>query len=614
MTLTTTATSSTSTITSRINLSGQLFDDRNHRVKNGKFQVYDANDKYIAFARTDKEGKFEFDLPANIQPNDRVALIFRSCVEEHLASDHPLIAADKQLAKNLRHIKVRTEKQEATLDVALTSLNMNLGKVILDKPYESQKVPLSYTFNILSAVLPAEFKTGIETLKEKFDFFNTHDVTSIKKAFDVPDVALTSENAWKMMTNGICPQHPKRKHGLLLFEVNWDAYSFDKLESLPNTRMYFDDTVNPPKLVRVELQYRNTLHPSSDDKDKGLIYVYIPGLDNFEIGFRAALSAFLAYGETVFHLGLDHVYPAKVSQQIHDYFVGTSLEELLFPHCQFIEKISFELGKNAIFGQTGILNESAMDVAGIGWLISDSEAGYNPLSFEGRTPLSENHLFAIFQRLHYEVIGQGLRKYFENKKDAILADWPKIYRFFRKLHRMSPTYRPWDGQDPKTAGWIDNSEIGGNDDKVPPRTKFQKTDPGVRAMPRIAKNPKGPEGDDWEMVQRFFIDFIATVTGKHSWIHPKQYEESEIAPHARDPNFSPITVNNFGEGIFGGITIEELTKQEEILEIFRRFPMLKYALIHSNACQEIKDAVIDAEAKYKACGMPLEQLTVSTVI
>lgn len=609
-----------SSVGSKINtlITGSLRDCKGQCVKKGKFHIYDHNNRFLAYGKTSSEGNFEVELPASMELLPKATLIFRLCTEEKLASNHPAINCDKVLAKNLSFIKERREVEEVARKVELTSSKIDLGDVAMEEPYEEEKVPLSYLFHITTAVIPATFISGIESLRERLDFFGTHDASDIQKAYGVKDVALTSENTWKLLTNGICPIYFKKDSDQLVAEINWDDYNFDKLKSLPNVRVIFEEkSEGQPDIKKIEVRFRETLEPSSEAGDKGDLKVFVPGDDDFNKGLRIANSAFHVYGQTVYHLAIGHVYGARVSQYVHDYLQGTKLGELLIPHCQYIRKISNELGKTAIFGEDGVLNASALSVTGIGQLISNTLAALDPFSFKPREPIGKEHQFANMQQLHYAIVKESVGEYFEKHWEEITRDWKQVHKFFLKLHKSSPTYRPWSGEDLQTASWRDSSEIGGvPHPKAPPRTKYRDSDDGVKAIRHIARNPDKPEEGDRELCEQFFSDFIYHVTGMHSWLHRSQYSEHDLFPHVSDLNFSPITINDYGEGLFGGITEGEANLQHKIIKIFKGFPVDEYALVNADHVYKgLVERVAQAKDKYLACGLdPLTELQVSTVI
>ncbi|MEM1283302.1 MAG: hypothetical protein AAGG81_07090 [Chlamydiota bacterium] len=602
----------------RTPINGYLKNFDGHFVKKGKFHVYDSTNNFLAYGKTSPEGKFEIGLPISKQSLDEISLTFRLCREEKLSSEHPEIKRDNELAKRLAFIKQRTEVQEGKRKVTVEKGKSDLGTVEMDVIFEEEKVPLSYLFHIATAAIPASLISGKETLQEKLDFFDWNDASDVQDAYCVDQVELTQENTWNMLTNGICPIYFKQLGEFIISEVNWDDYQFDKLQSLPNVRIFWKEGENEKhEISKIEVQFRETLHPSSDNHDKGLLKVYLPKDDDFKKGLRIANSVFHVYGQTTYHLAIGHVYGARVSQLVHDYLNGSKLGEFLLPHCQFIRKISNELGKTAIFGEDGVLNASALSVAGIGNLINDTLAALDPFSFKPREPMEKNHLFAHVQKFHFDIVEKSVKEFFEQNWNEIVKDWNQVHKFFLKLHKSSPTYRPWAGEDLDEAGWSNSLEIGGTPNPIAPdRSKYRSSDIGVKSMRHIARNPMKPEKHDRELVEQFFTDFIFHVTVMHSWLHRTQYGKSDFFPHMRDLNFSPITINNYGEGLYGGISEAEANLQLKTLEIFRRFAVEKYALVKNEKVDEgLVKRILNASGVYLFYGLdPVKELQVSTVI
>lgn len=557
---------------------GSLFDDNHDPIREGTIHLYTDQNKFLAVFTTDREGNFNVNLKSPLPPQ----LIFRQCQEKSMLAD--LDGISEQLRKDMAFLKGRTEVAEITYLVVAEIVNstMNVGQLTLSSPYPKEQVPLSYWFNLGSTVAHTFLLKGLDSIKHKISSSAEYTSADVQAAYGFGSVPLTAENTFKMLTNGICPIYFKRSvDGFLLAEINWDPYNFDKLGSLPNTKLLFDDGVsksNPP-LVRLELQYRKTLHASSLDEDKEPVRISTPDSPDFLTELRAANSAIGVLGETVYHLGIGHVYGAKYAQDVHDYLQGTVLGELLIPHCQFIRKITFDIGDSVIM--KGVLDASALNINGIGQLIVDTVAAMNPFTYKPRRVMHDEHYFAKIQRQGYDVIRRAVHEYLSKYRKRVLRDWNAIHLFYADRHRSFPYYRPWNNEDVLTAGYIDTYEIGGFPRQyVPERTKFRETDPAVKAMPWIARDPNGPSETDFFWIELDLTYFIYLVTIYHAWIHLSQSRSDANAPPLTDLNFSPITINNYGAGLNGGITVEEADLQESVLKTLCDFPAEKYALIN----------------------------------
>ena len=386
---------------------------------------------------------------------------------------------------------------------------------------------------------------------------------------------------------------------------------------MPNVKLFYKKDFKQdesPQLEQIHVQFRETKDPS---KQYGELKIYTPDNFNFEEALRIANSVFMIYGETVYHLSIGHVYGAQVANAAFDYLQGTKLGELILPHCQFIQKISFELGKAAIFGENGILHKSALSLKGIAQLIDDTVASIDPFTFEPRKVMCQDHNFARGQRLHYNIVKDSVKEFIDNNWEAIVKDWPLIHKFFLTLHKKSPLYRPWDGLPLETAQWYDANEMGANENfQVPARSKFDLSDSEVRSIRWVAKNPAMPESNDKAMLKAFVAHYIHLVTFWHSWIHRTQYAENTLFPNLLDVNFTPITLADYGKGAFGGIDIQTAISQHRFAEVFAKFDVSKYALVESpkvypGLIRRIKAAASD----YLSLGIdPLKEIAFSTVI
>jgi hypothetical protein len=571
----------------------------------GKVHLYDVEKKYLGIAKTDSSGNFSAQV--TFLPDVKPLVIFRYVHEKKIAGEHEAIKKEPHLAKNLSFLRNRMETAEVVREVPFLTSRVHLGPMKPEESFEKEEVPLYYVLDILKAGAGPKAKSGWETFLEKIDLFHTHTIDDIEKSYGFSKVSLTAENTFKMLTNGVCPIYFKIQGDLLVAEVNFDRYEFDKLASLPNATLYF--TKGEHKLTKIDLEFRKTLEPSALDKDKTKLSITADNVE-FSSALRAANSAFHVFGQTVFHLGFGHVYGSHVAQTVQDYLVGTKLGTLLLPHCQFIRKISMELGKEAIYGESGVLNLSALSVNGISQLIVDALGSLDPFSFAPRKPFFKEHKFAMAEQLHYQIVSESVKEFLEKNREGIIQEWQKVHLFFYKLHRRLPDFRPWCGVDATKYGWQDASEIGGlADPSLPPRVDG-------KAFRLIAKSQKGPEASDFEMIGRFLTDFIFRVTLWHSWIHRSQYAAQEFSSHTMDLNFSPITINQMGKGPFGSITEKEAIGQLEIGSTFKNFPVERYSLIaNPKVFTPLIERIGLVMEQYRLCGIdPEKELHFSTVI
>jgi hypothetical protein len=253
---------------------------------------------------------------------------------------------------------------------------------------------------------------------------------------------------------------------------------------------------------------------------------------------------------------------------------------------------------------------------GVKHLLSDTVAAIDPLSFKPRKPLSDNHHFARGQQIFFEALQKGIRRYFDAHWEEMTKDWTPIHEFFGDLFSKSPLFRPWNGEDVASAKWVDALEIGGQVDGLPERRKLRDGDAGVRSFRPIARNPKAPSPSDREHIEKFVVHYIFTVTFYHSWIHEKQYRQSDFFPAVADPNFAPITTRDQGSGPHGGIP-EAIAKQQlELAATFKQFETDHYLLLDSpDVCDEIKEEVRNVKDDLLAVGFDVEtDLLYGTVI
>ena len=606
-------------------LTGIMY-NRDQPVEKTCFHVYDiTGSAFLARGKIGKRGSFSVSLSQRPQINQQVSLLFRLCKDHLLARQNEETCPLGNLVNDFDFLRERTEIGEVSVRfIPKDAASHYLGNVFLQKVYPQERA-LGHLFDVAKAGVLPKLIAAKERARENVDFLNLHDVKDVSRAFGITEtIPLTTRNTTLMLLNGICPTFFKRISAFeISAEVNWDRYEFDKLASLPNVKAFFDYQASTlPTLTRVEVVFRKTLQVSSKPSDKLPVktYKYLPAesktvqTGELEEGLRIANSVFHLFGQAVFHLGIGHVYGAQVAGPAKDLLSGHRLGALLLPHCDYIRQISDQLGKTAIFGEDGALNASGLSVRGIAQVIADTLGGLDPLSFTPRRPMCPEHAFALAQEHHYKVLTVAVHHYFDAHWNEMVASWGPVHRFFKTLHKRSPEYLEWAGD--KSSPWLDANEIGGSGaTDLPARTDY-KGDKRLRSIRPVAVSPVRPQGKDREQIEHFVVDFINRVTLWHSWIHRSQYVTTPSSPSVQDVNFAPISLENYGRGAYGGLTVDDAIRQLEIVKTFVNFDVSEYQLADKNnkVVKEIKDAVKTYADVYQQLGLPINQIQLSTVI
>ncbi|CRX38616.1 hypothetical protein [Estrella lausannensis] len=583
---------------------GQFTGDEDGSWRKAKFNVYDGDGQFLSYGKTSEDGRFKVAVPKLNSREEKVDLTFRLLKEEQSPD------------RRLQFMKERWEVAEKVVPDVKVGSKVDLGKLEFDDYFKAERVPLSYTLRVVKATLPAKIQGAIENLKERFDFFGTHDVSSCQNSFGVEATPLTAENSWKLMLNGICPLYLKKEGDLLAADICWDRYAFDKEMALPNVKALFKVEGEKGVLQQIHIDFVDRGDALSPEEFTHNEQVYRPGDEDFEEGLRAMNSALHVYGQTVYHLGIGHVYGSFVAQSAFDFLQHTTFGQLILPHTHLIRKISNELGKTAIFGEEGILNVSSLSVESISHMIADTLGALDPFSFEPREPLTNNHTFSKVQKVHYKNVREAVKEFFDKNWGSMVKEWKLVHAFFDRLHKKSVPYRPWEGVADLSV-FQDANEIGGKaDGTLPARTKGKESDTRVRSFRPIAVDSSGPKGNDREMMERFAADYIHHVTLWHSWLHRSQYTNTPDSPSPLDLNFAPITLGPMGKGPFGGITEKEAIAELMIADTFRRFNTKAYALMRDESVYPGLTARIKAtKDEYLANGIdPSEEIQTSTVI
>lgn len=608
-------------------LTGVLYHSNGDRAIKQHVHVYDNKGGYIGHTKTQIDGRFYVTIRNPAPLDQKIEHTFCLCSEKKIAREHEELGKDPGLCKNLDFFRGRTETAEAIETFALKQLiddhgkeyiGQDLGEVHLEKPYEKEEVPLCYNIDIAKAAIPAEVTSKISSLKENLDFFNKHGIDDVLKAFDVESTPLTAENTWKLITNGICPLYLKEEGEYYTAEIDWSRYEFDKLQALADVKLWFKKNGNlTPTLEKIEVKFRETKEPSSDPKDYTPLRTYKISDEDFEEGLRIANCSIHLFGQSFFHLGIGHTFPVSTMIPALELPVDHPLRNILMAHSQYNRKISIDLGEPVIFGKDGVLNVSALSVKGIANVISDAVAtAVDPFSFEPRKPVNDDHVFAKLQNLHYKILQEAVKEYFDKHWEEMTKDWSPVHGFFTKLFKRSPEYRPFGGVSPFEGSWRDSSEIGGKEtESLPKRQKYRESDDAPRSFRPIATSEFGPLPGEREWIEKFVVYFIFDETIYHTYLHLSQYISTEASPSVADVNFAPLALSNYGKGKYGGMQIEDAIHQLKIISLFENFNTENYSLLEDPKVYEgIKRRIKEKIKEYTDNGFDPNKIMSSTAI
>ncbi|CDR33116.1 hypothetical protein [Criblamydia sequanensis] len=611
---------------SDVRLTGTLLTPVGDPYERRKFQIYKDNVR-VAHGKTSLDGRFCVSLESSLLI-EKTTLAFRICKEKKIADDY---IRSQDTRANLKFLRERTEVGETFVEVDYQEekekeATVSVGDIQFEKEFEKEQVPLSYYWHIAKAAVPPVLQSLLSYTLNSLDILDTRGIEQILEEFGVDDskrVELTPENTWKLLTNGICPIYFKKAGDEFIAEIKWSKYPLDKLKSLPDVTLFFKKSEKPdedPKMTRLEISFREQLEPVEEGDTNRTLEVYTE--ENLIHGLHKANSAIFLFGETIFHLAWGHIYDAGIAEAVHDYLHGTVIGELLQPHCEYTRKITNEFGGPNIFKKTGALNNSGQSVEGIAEMMGDYGGAIDPFTFWPRKKINNNHVFAIAQRLHFKLILAGVTQFFEDNWQQISSskEWGPLHLFFKRVHKNSPVYRPWEGIDPARGSFVDANEIEGRPNPdAPPRTKYKESDRDVKAIRRIALDPEKPLGKDKELAIRFFTHFIHMDTFWHSWIHMSQYKgfisDNAPAPHLLDVKATPISLEDYGDGDFGNITKEDAIAQLKLLQTFIQFNTEMYSILDKKVHPCIRKRVKAATEQYLALGIdPKKDIQRSVVI
>lgn len=349
---------------------------------------------------------------------------------------------------NYPFIKVGIPVDEIKLKVDASESNIELGTLttkVDDIPTDLSNVPdpLPSQLPDLRYFLNFAYAAGFELPKKLFvsTFVNYLTASQVQKIYDFtlfgllgksyPKVELTKEMLFEELQNRICHSDYRIENNKIIFSTDWNETDFIRSDSLAHMQVVFN--ILP---AGVELDFISRRYP--DETEATIIR---NGDSAFSKALKDAFNNFAYDGEGQYHLGCGHmvtVVPA-LTKDAH-LSESNPIAKVLAPHVKGTVFINNLGKKGIIFGQGGVLSNSAYSINGVNKFIlgaAASKANWQnymplaPISISDRRSRAEAICFKVYQKYFKEFI--------DNNRDEIGKYWIEIYNWSQHMNSLMPT-------------------------------------------------------------------------------------------------------------------------------------------------------------------------------
>lgn len=395
--------------------------------------------------------------------------------------------------------------------------------------------------DIIKGALSSKIKgiaTGLfEKIDEKLDFVNLQDAKDIKEAFgfgDTPETPFNGETLLKFFTNGLCYSTPLLRENIeetdyAVAQVTFGEVRLDQKSGMAEFKAYYRPFKTGFELAFVDFRM---IEPGGKRED----YKRIGAEDLKEEHYKAMYNACFYKGE-VSHVG-KHFYGCYVAQIALTIGRKHPMIEPFWPFLKYNINITENLGAELVVGKEGAINEGALDPDDISFEINNYLGGINPFSTNMRAPINEDHRSAKLRQIFQEqIIRPYVKMILEEKRGEIEENWKEAYDFFKAVHQNSPIYCPPEGEEDPNQFW-DRREFS-LDSRIPSRTSLEKGSPKL-AFPRICRDKSGPQGDDWALMEEYWVNVLMNNSFEHTFNHLAQLPEN-IRENSKRKSEVPVT-------------------------------------------------------------------------
>ncbi len=375
---------------------------------------------YLGTAKTDQEGNFRFTYKWQPGLLSRVERMIIQVVEERLPFSRQgisCIARDVPIEKFTRTLPIKTlSNSVGILRLSNGSLPEDMTKVPPPLPSHTQSP--GYFKKFIAAALPEAAKKVFVSLFGRF--LSTEQVQKIYDTLSFSKFekrAATPDNLIYELLNTVLATKPTRVDNQVVWEANWDTYTLEETNSLPNMKVVADKRADGTlSLDAIYMKFRDEadFRKVSDDDMPYAIFM--------------ARSIFALKGEAEFHLAEGHILPGIIAQAFFETISPDNpLYKVLQPHLSQLDFINWLGSKGVIFGSGSVLDLSALTPDDVAKVIINSviqKAAWKEYRIE--EPLANNHILAKAEDRFYTVLHQFFSDFIANNHDSITQNWKEV--------------------------------------------------------------------------------------------------------------------------------------------------------------------------------------------
>ena len=323
------------------------------------------------------------------------------------------------------------------------------------------------------------------------------------------------------------PEHPHR-YWVRYFGRCW--YESNDVFALPDVHMCFELGENGlPKPVEIQLTGRLTKH----DHDPFLKHSFTP--DDGAKWLAAKRVARVTGGfctEVEEHFAGTHLNAEQYALAAYRNLKLNPVAALLLPHLKEASLINHQANRVLISDKEGYIpRASALTEAGLTQRTRDILGFQDWKGFAPMEPLNDRHTYARGEKLFWDVTGEYVDQFFENREHLIKQYWNEIFCFSEDLvnHAVPIGFSaPEDTPDEKWESLKQQRfEYYCGQYRFDPNIKRPEIDGQVRAVSRItqAKTFDKAAPEDWQNLKDACRYAIMTATFMHTWINEHQYDD-----------------------------------------------------------------------------------------
>lgn len=388
--------------------------------------------------RTDSAGKFTFRCHLE-------ALMFSNTIDLVIKVINDFEVFPGQNARFLK-IDIPVDEMQRRMDVRVNNIDLGdlqtkVNVVSTDltnvpAPLPDQLPYLSYFLHFGTASLKELPKKLIVSVFGKY-----LNASQVQRIYDTtlggllgrtyPKVELTKELLFDELQNRICHSDYVIENDQIIFSTNWDEADFIRKDSLAHMKVVFKNAKEGVEFDSISRRY----------PDETTETVSRSGDATFPKALKDAFNNFSYEGEGRYHLGVGHILVLVPAETKDEHLSETNpVARVLAPHLRgtvFIDNLG---KKGIVFGQGGVLSNSAYSVDGVNKLILKAAADKaNWQSYTTAAPISVSDRRSRTEAICFDVYNKFFTQYIDNNKDEISKYWVEIYNWSRHMTSLMPS-------------------------------------------------------------------------------------------------------------------------------------------------------------------------------